>query len=73
MEKKEISWFKALRELRKLVKKFEKNPKLREHFDMWLEREYDTSNEEEFLQMIRGNPSIIKEVVSHYESVKGEF
>ena len=58
---------------KKITKHMQKNEKLREHMDEWLEQEFKIIDEQSLLMYLQKNPNELKKIVEHYESIKGEY
>ena len=64
---------KIMYKFKKITKHMQKNEKLREHMDEWLEQEFKIIDEQSLLMYLQKNPNELKKIVEHYESIKGEY
>lgn len=68
-----MDWIRAIRKLQKLNKEMKKNPKLKEHFDKWLEEKFKTNDEKKVLAKMQKDPILILEIIQHYEEIKEKY
>ena len=68
-----MNYVTAVYKLKQLNKKMKKNKQLEEYFSKWLEKHYNTTNEQELLNEMEKNPEIIKDIVIHWEEIKKDW
>lgn len=73
MKEKKMSYFKQMTILRKLTKHMKKNDDLRKYMDGWLEKTFNTKNENELMLQLQQKPENIMIIISHYKEIKDKY
>jgi len=68
-----MGWYGTLKTIRQLSKHMKKNKELNDYMESWFKENYGTDDEKEILNLMQGNPLLIKEIAEHYNNIRSNY